>query len=47
MAGAEDVSTPPPRARPASSRFGQPSRFAGDFRQSEQRLFQLGLRFEF
>jgi hypothetical protein len=30
-----------------SSRFGQPSRFAGDFRQSEQRLFQLGLRFEF
>jgi hypothetical protein len=27
--------------------FGQPTRFAGDFRQSEQRLFQIGARFEF
>jgi hypothetical protein len=23
------------------------TRFAGDFRQSEQRLFQIGARFEF
>ena len=30
-----------------SALFGQPTRFAGDFRQSEQRLFQLGVRLEF
>ncbi|PYQ11351.1 MAG: hypothetical protein DMF80_21965 [Acidobacteria bacterium] len=30
-----------------SSSFGKPTRFAGDFRQSEQRLFQLGVRLEF
>ena len=30
-----------------SATFGQPTRFAGDFRQGEQRLFQLGARFEF
>ena len=30
-----------------SDNFGQPSTFAGDFGQGEQRLFQLGLRFEF
>ena len=34
-------------ASQASSSFGQPTRFAGDFRQSEQRLFQIGARFEF
>ena len=34
-------------ANQTSSLFGQPTRFAGDFRQSEQRLFQIGLRFEF
>jgi hypothetical protein len=28
-------------------RFGQPTRFAGDFRQSEQRLAQIGLRLDF
>jgi hypothetical protein len=27
--------------------FGQPTKFAGDFRQSEQRLFQIGARLEF
>jgi outer membrane receptor protein involved in Fe transport len=27
--------------------FGNPTRFAGDFRQSEQRLFQIGARIEF
>ena len=27
--------------------FGTPTRFAGDFRQSEQRLAQLGLRLDF
>lgn len=31
----------------ASSSFGKPNRFAGDFQAGEQRLFQLGLRFEF
>lgn len=30
-----------------STAFGTPTTFAGDFRQSEQRLFQLGLRLEF
>jgi hypothetical protein len=30
-----------------SALFGQPTRFAGDFRHSEQRLFQVGVRFEF
>ncbi len=30
-----------------NARFGQPTRFAGDFRQGEQRIFQLGARFEF
>jgi hypothetical protein len=30
-----------------STSFGQPTRFAGDFRQSEQRIFQIGARFEF
>jgi outer membrane receptor protein involved in Fe transport len=30
-----------------SGSFGKPQRFAGDFRQSEQRLFQLGVRLEF
>ncbi|HUG53460.1 MAG TPA: TonB-dependent receptor, partial [Vicinamibacteria bacterium] len=34
-------------ANMTSSSFGQPTRFAGDFRQSEQRLFQIGARFEF
>jgi hypothetical protein len=34
-------------ASQASATFGQPTRFAGDFRQSEQRLFQIGARFEF
>jgi hypothetical protein len=33
--------------RQTSATFGQPTRFAGDFRQSEQRLFQVGARFEF
>jgi carboxypeptidase family protein/TonB-dependent receptor-like protein len=30
-----------------SATFGQATRFAGDFRQSEQRLFQIGARIEF
>ena len=30
-----------------SPTFGQPSAFAGDFQRGEQRLFQLGARFEF
>jgi hypothetical protein len=34
-------------ASQTSATFGQPTRFAGDFRQSEQRLFQIGARFEF
>ncbi|HEY7411369.1 MAG TPA: TonB-dependent receptor [Vicinamibacteria bacterium] len=34
-------------ANQTSALFGQPTRFAGDFRQSEQRLAQLGLRLEF
>ena len=34
-------------ASQASTTFGQPTKFAGDFRQSEQRLFQIGARFEF
>ena len=34
-------------ANQTSAQFGQPTRFAGDFRQSEQRLFQIGARFEF
>ena len=34
-------------ASQTSTLFGRPTRFAGDFRQTEQRLFQLGLRFEF
>ena len=34
-------------ANQTSALFGQPTRFAGDFRQSEQRLFQIGARFEF
>jgi hypothetical protein len=29
------------------SNFGQPTAFAGDFQRGEQRLFQLGARFEF
>jgi TonB dependent receptor-like, beta-barrel len=31
----------------SSSNFGQPTQFAGDFQRGEQRLAQLGLRFEF
>jgi hypothetical protein len=34
-------------ANQTSAAFGTPSRFAGDFRQTEQRLAQLGLRLEF
>jgi hypothetical protein len=34
-------------ASQASTAFGTPTKFAGDFRQSEQRLFQIGARFEF
>jgi outer membrane receptor protein involved in Fe transport len=34
-------------ASQTSALFGQPTRFAGDFRQSEQRIFQLGARLEF
>jgi hypothetical protein len=34
-------------ANMTSATFGTPTRFAGDFRQSEQRLFQIGLRLEF
>lgn len=30
-----------------ASNFGQPTEFAGDFQRGEQRLFQLGARFEF
>jgi len=30
-----------------STSFGQPAAFAGDFQRGEQRLFQLGARFEF
>jgi len=30
-----------------ASNFGQPTEFAGDFKRSEQRLGQIGLRFEF
>jgi len=30
-----------------SSLFGQPTEFAGDFQRGEQRLFQIGARFEF
>jgi outer membrane receptor protein involved in Fe transport len=31
----------------SSSTFGQPTKYSGDFRQGEQRLFQIGARFEF
>ncbi len=31
----------------ASSSFGKPTNYAGDFQRGEQRLFQLGVRFEF
>ncbi len=31
----------------ASSTFGTPTRYAGDFRQGEQRLAQFGLRLDF
>ena len=31
----------------ASSLFGKPTVYAGDFQRGEQRLFQLGVRFEF
>ena len=34
-------------ASQASSQFGKPQAFAGDFQRGEQRLFQLGVRFEF
>ena len=34
-------------ANQRAATFGQPQAFAGDFRQGEQRLFQLGVRFEF
>lgn len=34
-------------ANQTSALFGQPTRFAGDFRQTEQRLAQVGVRFEF
>jgi hypothetical protein len=30
-----------------ASNFGQPTEFAGDFQRGEQRLFQIGARFEF
>jgi hypothetical protein len=30
-----------------ASNFGQPTEFAGDFQRGEQRMFQLGARFEF
>ena len=30
-----------------SSQFGKPQNYAGDFQRGEQRLFQLGVRFEF
>jgi len=31
----------------SSSSFGKPTTYAGDFQRGEQRLFQLGVRFEF
>lgn len=31
----------------ASASFGKPTSYAGDFQRGEQRLFQLGVRFEF
>ena len=31
----------------ASASFGKPTSYAGDFQRGEQRLFQLGARFEF
>jgi hypothetical protein len=34
-------------ANMTSATFGTPTLFAGDFQRGEQRLFQLGLRFEF
>jgi hypothetical protein len=34
-------------ANQTSSLFGQPTEFAGDFQRGEQRLFQIGARFEF
>ncbi len=34
-------------ANQTSATFGQPTKFAGDFQRGEQRLFQLGARFEF
>jgi carboxypeptidase family protein/TonB-dependent receptor-like protein len=34
-------------ASQTSKLFGQPTQFAGDFQRSEQRLFQIGARFEF
>lgn len=35
------------RARSELTQFGQPTLYAGDFQRGEQRLFQLGARFEF
>ena len=34
-------------ANQRASNFGQPTAFAGDFQRGEQRMFQLGVRFEF
>jgi hypothetical protein len=34
-------------ANQTSASFGKPTRYAGDFQSGEQRLFQLGVRFEF
>ena len=34
-------------ANMAASNFGQPTDYAGDFQRGEQRVAQLGLRFEF
>ena len=34
-------------ANMTSATFGTPTLFAGDFQRGEQRLFQIGLRFEF
>ena len=34
-------------ANQRASNFGQPTAYAGDFQRGEQRLFQLGVRFEF
>ena len=31
----------------ASSSFGKPNRYAGDFQAGEQRMFQLGVRLDF